>query len=133
MDVSGDSYLTTAFTNINSIRERAGATLLASEAALDNVDIVRTERRKELAFENKTYWDLKRWRILYDEQNNRRWRILNSYYSTDAQQYFLSVKFQEPRAGFQYHLHLSTRGTTISRFLKAEINKNPNTKQNPGF
>lgn len=126
------TYLTTAFTNINSIRERAGATLLASAADLNSINIVRTERRKELAFENKTYWDLKRWRILYDEQNNRHWRILNTYYSTDAQKYFLSVKFQEPRGGFQYIFTFDTR-YYYQQIPQAEINKNPNTKQNPGF
>lgn len=128
---TGD-YQTVAFNNINSIRERGGATLLASEADLNDINIIRTERRKELAFENKTYWDLKRWRILDDEQNNRRWRILNSYYSTDAQKYFLSVKFQEPRAGFQYLFTFDTR-YYYQPIPAAELNKNPNTKQNPGF
>jgi starch-binding outer membrane protein, SusD/RagB family len=129
---SGDNYRGVAFANINSIRERAGATLLAAEADLNSINIVRTERRKELAFENKTYWDLKRWRILYEEQNNRRWRILNTYYSTDAQRYFLSVKFQEPRGGFQYLFTFDTR-YYYQPIPAGEINKNPNTKQNPGF
>lgn len=130
--VSGDNYRTVAYSNINSIRERAGATLLAGEAALDNINIVRTERRKELAFENKTYWDLKRWRVLYEEQNNRRFRILNSFYSTDAQKYFLSVKFQEPRGGHQYIFTYDTR-YYYQPIPAGEINKNPNCKQNPGF
>jgi hypothetical protein len=129
---SGDNYLTVAYNNINNIRERAGATLLSSEVDLNNIDIIRTERRKELAFENKTYWDLKRWRILHEEQNNRRWRILNSFYSTDAQKYFLSVKFQEPRGGFQYLFTFDTR-YYYQQIPATEINKNPNTKQNPGF
>lgn len=129
---SGDNYLTVAYNNINKIRERAGATLLSSEADLNSIDIVRTERRKELAFENKTYWDLKRWRILDDEQNNRRFRILNSFYSTDAQKYFLSVKFQEPRAGFQYIYSFDTR-YYYQPIPASEINKNPNIQQNPGF
>jgi starch-binding outer membrane protein, SusD/RagB family len=129
---SGDNYLNVAYTNINSIRERAGANLLAAEADLNSINIVRTERRKELAFENKTYWDLKRWRILYDEQNNRRWRILNTYYSTDAQKYFLSVKFQEPRGGFQYIFTFDTR-YYYQPLPGVEVNKNPNGKQNPGF
>ncbi|HYF69192.1 MAG TPA: RagB/SusD family nutrient uptake outer membrane protein [Ohtaekwangia sp.] len=129
---AGDNYLTVAYNNINSIRERAGATLLSNEVDLNHIDIIRTERRKELAFENKTYWDLKRWRILHEEQNNRRWRILNTFYSTDAQQYFLSVKFQEPRAGFQYLFTFDTR-YYYQPIPEAEINKNPNTKQNPGF
>jgi hypothetical protein len=130
--VGGESYLTVAYNNINSIRERAGATMLGGEVDLNNINIVRTERRKELAFENKTYWDLKRWRILHEEQNNRRWRILNSFYSTDAQKYFLSVKFQEPRAGFQYLFTFDTR-YYYQPLPAGEINKNPNTKQNPGF
>jgi hypothetical protein len=129
---AGDNYLTVAYNNINAIRERAGAILLAAEGDLNNIDIVRKERRKELAFENKTYWDLKRWRILDDEQNNRRWRILNPYYSTDAQKYFLSVKFQEPRGGFQYLFTFDTR-YYYQPIPNTEINKNPNTKQNPGF
>jgi starch-binding outer membrane protein, SusD/RagB family len=129
---AGDSYLTVAYNNINSIRERAGATLLTSDADLDDINIVRTERRKELAFENKTYWDLKRWRTLYEEQNNRRWRILNTFYSTDAQKYFLSVKFQEPRSGFQYIFTFDTR-YYYQPLPATEINKNPNGKQNPGF
>jgi hypothetical protein len=129
---SGDNYLTVAFNDINSIRDRAGATLLSTEADLNNIDVVRKERRKELAFENKTYWDLKRWRILYNEQNNRHWRILNSFYSTDAQKYFLSVKFQEPRGGFQYIFTYDTR-YYYQPIPQTEINKNPNCKQNPGF
>lgn len=130
--VAGDNYLGVAYENINQIRERAGATLLASAADLNDIDIIRTERRKELAFENKTYWDLKRWRILDDEQNNRRFRILNSFYSTDAQKYFLSVKFQEPRAGFQYIYTFDTRHY-YQPIPASEINKNPNIQQNPGF
>lgn len=129
---AGEDYLGVAFDNINQIRERAGATLLANAADLNSIDIVRTERRKELAFENKTYWDLKRWRILHEEQNNRRFRILNSIYSTDAQKYFLSVKFQEPRGGFQYLFTYDTR-YYYQPIPQAEINKNRNIQQNPGF
>ena len=129
---SGDNYRTVAYNDINNIRERAGARMLTGEADLNHIDTVRRERRKELAFENKTYWDLKRWRILYDEQNNRRWRILNPFYSTDAQKYFLSVKFQEPRGGFQYIFTFDTR-YYYQPIPATEINKNPKTKQNPGF
>jgi len=130
--MTDENYRTVAYNNINSIRERAGATLLASEADLDDINIIRTERRKELAFENKIYWDLKRWRVLHEEQNNRRFRILNSFYSTDAQKYFLSVKFQEPRGGFQYIFTFDSR-YYYQPIPQSEINKNPNIKQNPGF
>lgn len=130
--VNGDNYSNVAYNNINSIRERAGATMLSGESELNDINIIRIERRKELAFENKTYWDLKRWRVLYEEQNNRRFRILNSFYSTDAQKYFLSVKFQEPRAGRQYIYTFDTR-YYYQPIPTSEISKNPNCKQNPGF
>lgn len=54
---SSDNYRNVAYNNINDIRERAGAELLAGVSALDNIEIIRTERKKELAFENKAYWD----------------------------------------------------------------------------
>lgn len=56
-DDAGKNYVEEAFRCVNLIRERAGATLLASSAET-SIDVVRIERRKELAFENKTYWDL---------------------------------------------------------------------------
>ena len=74
---------------INSIRSRAGADLLGSRAELSDVSregiergqgvnsfvyapneglhIVRVERYKELAFEHKLYWDLRRW-FTFDQQ-----------------------------------------------------------------
>lgn len=77
-----------AMTCINKIRERAGATLLQSTVELANTPItnergtginsfvfapnvglhvVRVERYKELAFEHKLYWDLRRW-FTFDTQ-----------------------------------------------------------------
>lgn len=77
-----------AMTCINKIRERAGATLLTSKDELSNTPIdnergsginsfvfapnvglhvVRVERYKELAFEHKIYWDLRRW-FTFDTQ-----------------------------------------------------------------
>tara|TARA_R110002050_G_scaffold274283_2_gene418653 strand:+ start:5131 stop:7065 length:1935 start_codon:yes stop_codon:yes gene_type:complete len=127
--ISGDNYQTVAFSNINKIRERAGATLLASEGELNNINIIRTERRKELSFENKTYWDFKRWRIYYEEeQNNRRYRVLMPFYSTDAQKYFLSAKYKEADYVFTYDTRYY-----YQPLPESEINKNPNIVQNPGF
>lgn len=79
----GESYKEDAYTCINVIRERAGATLLGNVAET-TMEIVRTERRKELGFENKTWWDMKRWRTLDREQNNRIYRILMPFYADKA-------------------------------------------------
>ena len=88
----GVDMLEDAYKCINDIRDRAGATLLKSpselstEPALTNwsnpgpkgqgsfveapnrgLQIVRVERYKELAFESKIYWDLRRW-FTFDTQ-----------------------------------------------------------------
>ena len=128
----GDSYRDEAFRCINLIRERAGADLLASAADLNSVDIVRRERRKELAFENQTYWDLRRWRIFYDEQNTTRYRILMPFFATDVNKYFFDVRFTEPRAGYNYIFTYDTR-YYYQPLPSGELTKNPNLKNNPGF
>lgn len=85
---AGADMLTDAMNCINQVRERAGATLLASTAELSDesilnergtgpcsfvfaptkgLHVVRVERYKELAFEHKIYWDLRRW-FTFDTQ-----------------------------------------------------------------
>ncbi len=130
---TGENYRDEAFRCINLIRDRAGATLLSSASELNNINIVRTERRKELAFEHKTYWDLKRWRVIYDEQNNRRYRVLYAFYSTAADKYFLDSRYMESKgAGADYIFSFDTK-TYYQQIPTSEITKNPNCKQNPGY
>lgn len=129
---SGDNLLDEAYRSINLIRERAGATMLANASELNSIDVVRKERRKELAFEHKTYWDLKRWRIIYDEQNGRRYRTLSSFYSVDADKYFLDIKLHEPRGGYTYIYNYDTRNY-YQQIPTNEITRNHNCKQNPGY
>jgi hypothetical protein len=88
-EIDGVNLQQDAFECINSIRSRAGADLLGSRAELSDVSregiergqgvnsfvyapneglhIVRVERYKELAFEHKLYWDLRRW-FTFDQQ-----------------------------------------------------------------
>lgn len=127
-DVSGDDYKEVAFKCINDIRERAGATLLTSSAGV-TIDVVRTERRKELSFENKTYWDLKRWRIISKEQSTRTYRTLQPFFAADAMKYFMDIKPQE-QGGKIYTF--DTRNY-YQQIPNGEITKNPNCKQNPGY
>ena len=54
-------HLDDALLWINDIRSRADIKQLSLSDL--TVDKVRHERRIELAFENHTYWDLRRWRI----------------------------------------------------------------------
>jgi hypothetical protein len=109
----GTNMLAVATKAINDIRERAGAKLLTGELRgdVESRNIVRKERRKELAFENKTKWDLRRWRVnhyegrdgfwgetrdknMYSNQTRYRFRGVYPFYSTKEKKYFFDVHYQ---------------------------------------
>jgi hypothetical protein len=96
------NYMQDAFTMINDIRDRAGATLLNSPADLANVNVIRNERRKELCFENKIYWDLIRWRTFDTEVNNRVWLVLNPIYVKATGQYIYDRRPYEGNSKFTF-------------------------------
>ena len=110
---------------INLIRDRAGAVSLTTAFTIDTV---RKERRKELAFENKTLWDLKRWRIIHLEQNATYYRTLNPFYADYAHGYFFDARNDERGTTYTfnslgYYLGIAT----------SEISKSPILVQNPGY
>ncbi|WP_153630484.1 RagB/SusD family nutrient uptake outer membrane protein [Prolixibacter sp. SD074] len=109
----GDDLMQVATDAVNSIRERAGASLLNGSITPDVAgrNIVRKERRKELALEHKTKWDLRRWRVEHYEgrdgfwgekrdknlfSNNARYRFrgLYPFFSTESGKYFFDAHFQ---------------------------------------
>lgn len=109
----GSDLMQVATDAVNEIRERAGATQLDQKIQATNAgrDVVRKERRKELALEHKTKWDLRRWRVWHYEgrdgfwgeardkrtfSNNSRYRFrgLYPFYSTKADKYFFDARFQ---------------------------------------
>lgn len=109
----GSDLMQVATDAVNEIRERAGATQLREKIQATNAgrDVVRKERRKELALEHKTKWDLRRWRVWHYEgrdgfwgeardkrtfSNNSRYRFrgLYPFYSTKADKYFFDARFQ---------------------------------------
>lgn len=111
--VAGDDMLKVATDAINDIRDRAGAELLNSNLSgnIESRDIVRKERRKELAFEHKSKWDLRRWRVNHEEGrsgfwgeqrnasifsngNQYRFRGLYPFFSTETGKYFFDSRFQ---------------------------------------
>jgi hypothetical protein len=122
-----NNYQQDAFDDINKIRLRAGATLLTGPGA-NTIDTIRTERRKELAFENKTYWDLKRWRTFAKEQNGTIYRILMPFYSSQAGKFFFDARTDERNDVYTYDsrwYYEQIPGGTIS--------KSTNLVQNPGY
>ncbi|MCL4483014.1 MAG: RagB/SusD family nutrient uptake outer membrane protein [Bacteroidetes bacterium] len=80
---SGDDFQQIAYNAIKDIRERAGAdplTGVSSISGQDGLQIIRKERKKELAFENKTLWDIRRWRTQHSD-------VLNGYTQADGAYY----------------------------------------------
>ncbi|MDR1526465.1 MAG: RagB/SusD family nutrient uptake outer membrane protein [Dysgonamonadaceae bacterium] len=124
IDYQNDAYLC-----INEIRERAGANLLNGKVALNSVDTVRKERKKELAFENKAFWDLRRWRTAAQEQNNTGWRILMPFYADEADKYFFDASETHP-FGWRWNFNTLWYYNAIPA---SDMAKNPNLVNNPGY
>jgi hypothetical protein len=123
----GADYLQDAFDHINQIRSRAGQALVPSPASM-TIDTIRTERRKELAFENKTWWDLRRWRIIDKEQNGTIYRILMPFYAAKAGKYFFDARTDE-----RNHVYTFDPRWYYEQIPQDTIAKNTNIIQNPGF
>lgn len=109
---------------INEIRNRAGA----KPYAIDKLTMkeIQKERRLELAFENQTYWDLRRWRIADKEINNTQFTSLCPYYIYDEQKYI----FKKEKVGGQYTFDVKVNYEKIDI---DEISKNNKLIQNPGY
>ena len=112
--ISGENMLEIATEAINLIRKRAGAQVLSTNLSGDNEsrDIVRKERRKELAFEHKSKWDIRRWRVIDEENRNGFWGMqkdassfsdgvnfrfmgLFPFYSTKEKKWFFDKSYQQ--------------------------------------
>ena len=77
-------YLQDALSCINDIRDRAGAKqLISSINELTDIDVVRLDRRKELGFENHTWWDFIRWRNADKMINHNHYKTFAPYYVYD--------------------------------------------------
>ena len=90
-------HLDDALLWINDIRSRADIKQLSLSDL--TVDKVRHERRIELAFENHTYWDLRRWRIADKEIETKQYTGLCPYFDINKQKYI----FEEVAANKYYY------------------------------
>ena len=91
------------------------------------IEVVRTERRKELGFENKTWWDLKRWRTLEDEQNNRIYRVLMPFYADKAGKWFFDARYDENAVRYT----IDTRWYYLD--IPTDVINSDGLIQNPGY
>ncbi len=119
-------YVTEAYDAVQAIRTRAGAELMTNESQLDRA-VIRKEIRKELAFENKTYWDFVRWRIYHTEQaSKRRYFAATPFYVAENGKWFIDRKYSESSTTYTFN----TRWYYVD-IPSGEIDKNPNIVRNP--
>ncbi|MBE0652164.1 MAG: RagB/SusD family nutrient uptake outer membrane protein [Bacteroidales bacterium] len=79
-----------AYSCIIQIQERAGAEI--TDLADFSLETVRKERRKELAFENHAYFDLKRWRIMQSEMTDKYYYGFFPMYASQTGKWFFDKK-----------------------------------------
>ena len=118
-------HLDDALLWIIDIRSRADIKQLSLSDL--TVDKVRHERRIELAFENHTYWDLRRWRIADKEIETKQYTGLCPYFDINKQKYI----FEEVAAN-KYYYTFDVK-MYYERIPDGEIAKNEKLKQNPYY
>jgi hypothetical protein len=150
---------TDAYECINKIRARAGATLLASPADLSTaapatrgtgiggfvmapnrgMQLLRVERYKELAFEHKLYWDLRRW-FTFDKQiYDYRRRMYNPFLFAKGS---TLNEYGNPEGKYIYDTRVCERANNALTFQTkyyyekipdAQLKTNPLLKQNDQY
>jgi hypothetical protein len=112
-----------ALVQINAIRNRGGDRLFT--AAELTIDEIRLERRRELAFENQTWWDLRRWRIADKEIYDRQYHALYPYYLIKEGKYIFKKDLEFHKAHYTFGLE-----QYYEPIPGGEIGKNPNLLPN---
>ncbi len=124
------------YQSISQIRERAGANALsAAEVVGENgLQMIRKERKKELSFENKILWDIRRWRTQttevingYTQEDGTFYSGLYPFYSTQANKYFFDPGPEIYRIRFRM-----TEPEYYFLIPGGEVSKSPFIDQQPG-
>ena len=123
----GEQYRTDAYDCIKKLQERAGANITPAATNL-TLDLVRKERRKELAFENKIWWDLRRWRIIELEQNNTTYRALMPFYILNEDKWFFDDRLDEDNRRYTFNTRWYYKNIPTAR-----ITESPSLVQNLGY
>ncbi|MEJ7827556.1 MAG: RagB/SusD family nutrient uptake outer membrane protein, partial [Segetibacter sp.] len=111
---------------VEDIRKRAGLVPFALKAGLSKNqmrDVIRNERRVEMAFEEQRYWDV------------RRWKIAESVYNKPLRGMQIT---KNPDGTFTYKIIDVSTPVFTSRMYRypipySEIIKNKNLQQNDGW
>ena len=115
---------------INKIRERGNIPALEPGLSKDEMrKAIWRERRVELCFENKRYWDNKRWRIAEQTMGNQRHNMVirNTNPSDNSGEWVYSVEVEQKwEAKFELKQYMSPIPQNV-------IDQNPKIEQNPGY
>lgn len=123
-ELGTDEMKADALTQINAIRQRGGAATLYDASTL-NIDEIRLERRRELCFENQTWWDLRRWRIADKEIYNKQYHALYPYYLLKENKYIFKKDLEFHKSSYTFGLQ-----QYYEPIPGGEIGKNPNLLPN---
>jgi hypothetical protein len=134
---NGDDLQQTAYDAIKDIRKRAGAdplTGISDITGVQGLEIIRKERRKELGFEHKTLWDIRRWRTQhsdmlngYTQSDGAFYRGLYPFYASKSGKYFFDAGFDEGRRRYRF-----TEQEYYLAIPGGEVSKSPVIDQQPG-
>jgi hypothetical protein len=113
---------------LNEIRKRAGITegLPSGLSKNDMRKIIHKERYVELCFENKRYWDLRRWKLATTYLNGVECHGVIITKQTDGSFTHDYVPFDPQPMKFEEKMYFMP-------IPHSEILKDPNLKQNPGW
>lgn len=114
---------------VNQVRQRGGLDPYELPAGLSKAqmrDAIQHERYVELAFENKRYWDLRRWKTAVEVLDGKSFHAM--YITKNADETFsYEVKpVDATPCMFQVKMYFMP-------IPQREIEKNPNLTQNPGW
>lgn len=123
--VEMQKYLDDALRWINDIRDRADIKLLTKDEL--TIEKVRHERRIELAFENHTYWDIRRWRVADKEIEAKQYNGLCPYFDINQQKYIFE---KNPANKYYYTFDIKMY---YEKIPDSEIAKNNLLIQNPYY
>lgn len=115
---------------INTIRNRSNLPDLETGLSKDQMrEVIRSERRVELCFESKRYFDNKRWAIAEETMGNPRHNMVirNSNPSDNSGVWIYSIEEEvKYKAEFRLKQYMSPIPQDV-------IDQNPKIEQNPGY
>lgn len=114
---------------VERIRQRAGLDpyQLPSGLTKDQMrETIQHERYIELAFEQKRYWDLRRWKIMRQVMDGKTFTAMYIYKESDGSYRYDPQPLKNGACRFDEHMYFMP-------IPQSEMNKNPNLEQNPGW